>query len=480
MKILLIYPLHIRSFEQPLGILYLSAVLKQHGHETGLFKLTEEEDWNCDKKPLVVKERLLDVVNHFKPGLIGISLLSTNFYRGKLFVEWIKKNTDIRIVLGGAGPTVEPERMLNQSNADFLCVGEGEYAMLDLVKALEEERDTTNIANIWAKQNGKILKNDVRPLVEDLDTIPFPDRELIRDEFKNGNIKWVSLISSRGCPYQCSYCHNPHLQRLYHGKGQFLRKRRTEKLIEELKEVKFSYDVKGVTFSDDTFTIDTKRILEFCPAYAEEIALPFQCQTRANHVNKEVFDALKNAGCREVHMGLEAGNDYQRNQVLKRNMSKEQILTAISDAKKAGLSVVTFNIIGAPYETEETVWETINLNRLSRPDGVCHTIFMPLPASGAKEICVKEGWPIREITAGYYDEVFLEQPSIFPRKLIGYQYVFDLYVYGPRWLYPVIHLFRLLKEKCPPLDDRRLSSRIQRTVATQGINYLKKKVLPCN
>lgn len=475
MKVLLIYPLHIRSFEQPLGILYLSAVLKQHGHETNLFKLTEQEDWNCDKNPSVVEKKFLNVVNHFKPGLIGISLLSTNFYRGKLFVEWIKKNTDIKIVLGGAGPTVEPEKMLSQSEADFLCVGEGEYAMLDLVQALEEGRGTTNIANIWAKQNGKILKNDVRHLVEDLDTIPFPDRELIRNEFENQNIEWVSLISSRGCPYQCSYCHNPHLQRLYRGKGQFLRKRRVEKLIEELKEVKSNYGVKGVTFSDDTFTIDSERILKFCPVYADEIALPFQCQTRANHVSKEVLGALKNAGCREVHIGLEAGNDYQRNEILKRYMSREQILNAISDAKEAGLKVVTFNIIGAPYETEETIWDTIHLNRLSKADGVCHTIFMPLAGSEAKDICNKEGWTIREINAGYYSEVFLEQPSISPRKLIGYQYVFDLYVYCPRWLFPIIHLLRFLWETAPLIEDRRLLSRIQRTIVSQGVNYLKER-----
>jgi len=474
MKVLLVYPLHIRSFEQPLGVLYVSAVLKQHGHEIKLFKLSEQEDWNFEKEPSVVEKSFLDVVHHFNPGIIGISLLSTNFHRGQLFAEWVKKNTDIKIVLGGAGPTVEPEKMLSQSKADFLCVGEGEYAALDLVQALEERSDTTRIANIWSKRNGQILKNEVRPLVEDLDTIPFPDRELIRDEFENGNIEWTSFISSRGCPYQCSYCHNPYLQKLYRGKGRFTRIRSIEKIIEELKEVKSIYSVKRVTFSDDTFTIDPKRILEFCSFYAGEITLPFQCQTRANHVSKEIFRALKDAGCQEVHIGLEAGNDRQRNKVLKRDMSREQILTAISDAKEAGLKVATFNIIGAPYETEETVWDTIHLNRLAQPEAVYHTIFMPLTGSEAKDICVKEGWTIREINAGYYGAVFLEQPSISPRKLIAYQYVFDLYVYCPRWLYPIVHLLRFLWKTAPPTEDRRLLGRIQRTIANQGVNYLKK------
>ena len=461
MKILFVYPLHIRAFEQALGVLYVSAVLKQHGHETRLFRLNEQEDWNFEKNSPVVEKRFLDVLHHFKPDIVGMSLFITNFHRGQLFAKWIKKNTDIKIVLGGAGPTVEPERMLNQSEADFLCVGEGEYAVLDLVEAIERGGDTTHIPNIWVKQNGQIVENEVRPLVEDLDSIPFPDREVIRDEFENGNVKWASFISSRGCPYQCTYCHNPYLQKLYRNKGRFGRKRSIKNLLEEIKTVKSMYEIEGVTFSDDTFTFDSNRILEFCTAYAEQISLPFQCQTRPNHVTKEIFHALKNAGCQQVNIGLEAGNDWQRNKVLKRHMSKDQILNAISNGKDAGLKVFTFNIIGVPYETEETIWDTIRLNRLARPAGVTHTLFMPLTRSEAKDICDKEGWTIKEINAGYYDCVFLEQPSISSRKLIGYQHVFDLYVYCPRWIYPIVHLLRFLWETAPPIEDRGLFSRMQ-------------------
>ena len=98
------------------------------------------------------------------------------------------------------------------------------------------------------KQNGQIVENEVRPLVEDLDSIPFPDREVIRDEFENGNVKWASFISSRGCPYQCTYCHNPYLQKLYRNKGRFGRKRSIKNLLEEIKTVKSMYEIEGVTF----------------------------------------------------------------------------------------------------------------------------------------------------------------------------------------------------------------------------------------
>ena len=480
MKVLLVYPMHIRAFEQPLGLLYVSSVLKQYGHEIIFLKLTQQEDWTFEKDSSGVERRFIENLNHLKPSIVGISLLSTNFHRGRFFARWVKKNSDAKVVLGGAGPTVEPERMLSQSAADFLCMGEGEYATLDLVQAVEEGRDATRIANIWAKQNGNIIRNDVRPLVEELDTIPFADREFIQDEFESGNIEWANFVSSRGCPYQCTYCHNPYLQKLYRGKGRFVRKRSIENLIEELNYVKSNYGINGVTFSDDTFTIDSKRVLEFCKKYSKEIGLPFQCQTRADHVSKEILHTLKDAGCRQVNVGLEAGNVRQRNKVLKRSMSSDQILSAISDAKKVGMKVSTFNIIGAPYETEETIWETIYLNRLAQPDIATHTIFMPLAGSEAKEICVREGWNIREINEGYYGAVFLEQPSISPQKLIAYQQVFDLYVYCPRWAYPIVYLLRLLWEAAPPIENRRLLARIQRTIAHQGIFYMKKGFCPPN
>lgn len=476
MKVLLIYPLHIRSFEQPLGVLYVSSVLKQYGHEVELFRLTEQEDWNFEIDSLIVQKRFLEFVYKYKPQVIGISLLSTNFYRGVLFTQWIRKNFNIKIVLGGAGPTVEPERMLSQSEADFLCVGEGEYAALDLLEALEKGRDTKNIANIWVKEGGKIVaKNDVRPLVENLDTIPFPDRELIRDEFEKGLIEWTSFISSRGCPYKCTYCHNPYLQELYRNKGRFVRMRSVGNLLKEIKKVKSEYEMNKIVFSDDTFTLDRNRIEKFCKIYSQDIGLPFQCQTRANHVDEGILRRLKEVGCHEVHMGLEAGNDCLRNTVLRRDMSKDQILRAISAAKAVGLKVATFNLIGVPYETEETIWETISLNRMARPTYVFHTIFMPLAGSDAKKICEKEGWRIREINNGYYGSAFLEQPSISPSKLISYQQVFDLYVYCHRWLYPIISLLRIVLERAPPIENRKLLSRIHRTVAYMGVQYFKKK-----
>lgn len=475
MRVLFVYPGRIDRGEQPLGLMYLSGFLKQHGHETRLFRLRPEEDGNFNYHMPRIRERFSEELTSFNPGLIGFSVIVTVFSRAKTLAKWAKDQSNAKLVFGGANPTVEPERTLVESEADFVCVGEGEHALLDLVIALEQNRATTGIPNIWAKVDGRIYRNDVRQLVEDLDMLPWPDRELIRENFQSGDIEWASFISARGCPYQCTYCHNPYLQELYDGKGRYVRFRDVHATIAEIKNVKSRFGVSRVTFSDDTFTLNKERILQFCQIYAKEVTLPFQCQSRPNALDKEVCLALKAAGCESVHIGLEAGNDRLRNEVLKRNLSREQILSALSEARDAGLRTATFNMVGVPFETEQTIWETIRLNRIARPDVLCHTIFMPLTGSKAKQICEEKGWPMKGIDASYYHAVFLEQPSISPPKLLAYQKLFDLYVYAPKFLHPLIHALRILWEHFP--ETRKLHQRVHRTVVFQATEFLRRRYL---
>ena len=476
MRILFVYPGQIRSTEQPLGLMYVSALLKQHGHETRLFHLTSEEDFSFEARLSAIEKRFMHELTSFSPQIVGFSIIVNVFNKAKTLTELIKKYSNTKVIFGGAGPTVEPERMLVESVADMICVGEGEHAMLDVVTALAEDRDITAIPNIWCKVDGHIFRNDVRPLVEDLEQLPWPDRDLIRQQFEEGNIEWASFISARGCPYHCTYCHNPYLQELYKGKGRYVRLRNIGGLMTEIKDVVAKYNPPRITFSDDTFTLSKQRIIEFCHTYAREIALPFQCQTRANHLDREICQALKHAGCEGVSIGIEAGSDYIRNQIYERNLSQEEIISAFSNARKVGLKANSFNMIGAPFEREENIWETIELNRLIRPDLIMHTIFMPFSGSKAKRICEEQGWVIRPPTKPYYGEVTLEQPSISPRRLLSYQEMFDLYVYGNKLLYPLFHVLQVLREHFP--EGRKLQHRIYRTAVHQSVQLLRRLCLP--
>ncbi len=172
MRVVLVYPGRIDRGEQPLGLMYLSAFLKQHGHETRLFRLRLEEDANFNYYMSGVRERFSKEVTSFKPGLIGFSVIATVFPRAKILARWAKELSNTKLVFGGANPTVEPERTLVESEGDFVCVGEGEHALLDLVTALEEGEATNGIPNIWASVDRRIYRNDVRPLVEDLESLP--------------------------------------------------------------------------------------------------------------------------------------------------------------------------------------------------------------------------------------------------------------------------------------------------------------------
>ena len=467
---MLVYPQPINASEQPLGVLYIGALLRQHGHEVDLFYLTAEEDHYPHAWGKAIS-RWEERLSMFRPGVIGFSVIVTAFARSLALAQHAKERCSAPIVFGGANPTVEPERTIAEPAVDMVCVGEGEHAMLELVTALEQGEDTSGIANIWVKRDGEIIRNEVRPLVEDLDSLPYPDRSLIAEEMLNGRVRRASFITSRGCPYQCAYCHNPYLQELYRGKGRFVRFRSADSVIDEIKQVTSSYGVAGVTFSDDTFTLNRKRTLEFCQAYQQEVGLPFLCQTRANHADEPILVALKEAGCEEVHIGLESGNDRLRNEVLYRQMERDDIIRTFALARQLGIRASSFNMIGIPFETERTLWDTIDLNRQVRPDKLIHTIFAPLAGSRAKEICEENGWQMAEINASYYTHAFLKQPSISSRKLIGYQYVFDLYVYASKFLYPIIHLVRFLWEHVP--GGRSLHHRLYRASVFQTTSLLR-------
>lgn len=478
MRVLFVYPGQISSEEQPLGLMYVSAVLKQHGHETRLFHLIKGEGTSFQTHFSAVEKRFVNELAVFSPQIVGFSVIVTEFEKAKILAEIVKKYSKAKIVFGGAGPTVEPERMLTESSADMVCVGEGEYAMLDVVNTLMEDGDFASIPNIWAKINGRIFRNEVRLLVEDLERLPWPDRDLIYQEFKDNKLEWVSFISARGYPYHCTYCHNPYLQEIYRGKGRYVRFRKTDNVIAEIKNLTARYKVSRLTFSDDTFTLNKQRIIEFCNVFASNIGLPFQCQTRANHLDAEVCQALKNANCEEVHIGVESGNDYISNQIWERNISRQDIISSFYHARKAGLKTASFNIIGALFETEQTIWDTIKLNRLIRPNKLIHTIFLPLSGSKAKRICQEKGWSMRPPNASYYNEIFLEQPSISPSKILYYQKMFDLYVYGNKIFYPLFHIIQVLEEHFP--KGKKLYHRIYRSAVSYISSLLKKMTAKLN
>ncbi|MDO8646828.1 MAG: radical SAM protein, partial [Candidatus Diapherotrites archaeon] len=378
MNVLFIYPNITGQLHSPLGITSLSAVLKSAGHETMLFDTT----WGYDK------EGLFRAIKEFKPKLICFSVRNNDYFFALGIAKEIKRSHAIPIIFGGPQATLNPKRLIAEDCIDFVCIGEGEYALKELAEKLEKKKSTCNIKNVWAKKNGKVFQNQVRSLIQNLDELPFPDWQMLDKRHLEGKSTFF-LIGSRGCPYQCTYCANHAFQKIYQDKGNYVRYKSPKKVIEEIKEAKKSIKISWVNFDDDTFTLNKKWLKEVCELYKKEINLPFSINGRANTIDLEILQILKDSGCWSISIGLEEGNEKIRNEVLKRNMKTETIIKAFNDAKRLGIKTYAFNMVGLPFETEKTIFETIELNRQCRPDAIQVSIFSPYEGTELHEMCAK-------------------------------------------------------------------------------------------
>jgi radical SAM superfamily enzyme YgiQ (UPF0313 family) len=371
---------------EPHGILRLSAALKQAGHRTDMVVATEED-------PVEAAFRL-------KPDVVGFSVY-TGTQRYYLDVNRrIKAQLDVFSIMGGPHPTFFPE-MIEEEGVDAICIGEGEYATVDLLNALENGDPVESIPNWWIKSDGHIHRNGLRPLVTDLDELPFPDRELLYGAHPlSGGRKLKPFITGRGCPYNCSFCFNEAYSDLYGGKGRRTRRRSVENVIRELKEVRERHPLDFVLFLDDTFIINRKWLQELAVRYKEEVGLPFWCQVRPNLVTEEKIALFKDMGCVSVSFGVETANDRLRYEILNRQITKEQILKASRILRQYGIKYSTNNMLGLPTGGLETDLETLDLNIQCRADYVNVFLYQPYPKTKLGEMALREG-----LMTGTFDDL---------------------------------------------------------------------------
>jgi radical SAM superfamily enzyme YgiQ (UPF0313 family) len=357
----------------------------------------------------------------------------------------LKQKHDFFAVFGGPHPTFFPE-MIEESGVDAICVGEGEGALLELVENLATGRSISKIENLWVKTNGEITRNPVRPLIQDLDKLPLPDHELFRRAIPN-RIWYACVLTGRGCPYNCTYCFNHAFRELYRGKGKYIRRRSVDNVIRELRDLKKHPCYRFVKFADDTFTLQHDWLEEFCPRYQEEIGLPFSCLTRANHVNPKILQMLKAAGCYKITLGLEAGDDTVRNDILKRNMSKEELLQAAAWIKEQGIYLQTGNMLGIPGGSLEADFETLRLNLQCGTDYSGVTLLQPYHRTEmyehAKSLDMID--PAPRVDGSSYRGISMLRFKSDKEKVMteNLQKLFPFVVSFP-WLYPVVkYLIRM-------------------------------------
>lgn len=361
-----------------MGIMCLSSALKKAGHETDLI---------C-----FAKENFLEKLKEMKPNIVAYSL-TTGMHQEYISINReIKKNFKVYSVFGGPHPTFYPE-MIKEEGVDAICIGEGEEAFVEFVNRLRDKKSIDNVKNFWIKKGKRIIKNSLRKLTENLDKLPFADRELIYNKdsfFKELEIK--RFMAGRGCPFQCTYCFNRQYNLLYKDRGKIVRHRSVDNVIKEILEIREKYLLKTVKFIDDTFNINPVWLKEFCEKYKEKINLPFICNIRADLINHEIVSQLKNANCIIVYLGIETGNEKVREKILERNMSNEQILNACKLLKKAGIKIVAQNMLGLPGEDIGGTFETILFNSKCRVDFPGFSIFQPYPDTALTNYAIRKGF----------------------------------------------------------------------------------------
>ena len=360
---------------EPLGLMQLIAIAKKLGHQCYFAAYKDKKFFSLVKK--------------VKPDMVAISIMSISDRSSKEIIKEIKRyNPGIFVLVGGPHPTYYPDFIKN-SLADAICVGEGDEAFADVLRALTRNKSIQKIPNIYTRNS----QNPPRPLIENLDKLPFPDRDLIYQNSELGRMKLKSFMATRGCPYDCSYCFNNAYKKLYRGKGKILRRRSVESLIEEIEWVQVNYPLEIIRFGDDNFVEgETEWLEEFVRKYSQRIKLPFYCLLRPNVVTPRLAKLLKKAGCVSVATSIETGNERLRTQLLNRLVTDKQIISACKILVKNGIKTYTNIMLGLPETTINDELDSIKLAVRSKTTCAAFTIFTPFPGTALYNYCQEKNY----------------------------------------------------------------------------------------
>jgi len=366
--------LFISSECELLSFEYLAAALKSGGHEVELLldpRLFDNELLAIKPLAGIFDSSFLicDKVARLSPDLIGFSVAADNFNWAKNLALRLKTVSSAPIVFGGIHPTLAPEEVIKHDFVDYLCVGEGEAAVVDLADSLERGADTSAIPNIWARAGNRVFRNAPRKLIMDLDSIPFPDKglyERLYEKFMRG----YKIIASRGCPYSCSYCAAHQISGLYSAHGVFYRKRSPENVVGELKDAKERFNVRMVRFFDEVFTADKVWLRQFAELYKKHVALPYFCFVHPNNADEETVSLLETSGCATAFMGFGTFSEEVRADILRRRYTNEKVRRLINIFVKSRIYLIVDFILGIPGQTMDEVIKMAHFFNENRPDAV--------------------------------------------------------------------------------------------------------------
>ena len=372
--------LFIDFYIENLGVQALSAFLKQRGHEVSLIQLG-----NTNLESTVTfsgHSQVIDLIRRDRIDIVGFSVFTDAFQATVGLAKRLKTACPgLAVVCGGVHATLDPESLLDEGCIDYVVVGEGEHALSELLDSLNggapSLRSIQNLA--YRDQEGRLVRNGVRPLTQDLDSLPVPDKDL----YPEVNKRLYLISTGRGCPRRCLYCVNSAINMLYAG-DRIVRRRSADHVLAELRRAKDS--IRRICFMDEMFTSSRVWLKEFCGRYKAEIGRPFMCQTYPSLLDEEIVAMLKDAGLYTIHFGVQTANESFRTRVLRRSYSNGELIALADLLHKHSLAFVVDHMLALPFETPKDQEDAIALYARMMPTRLLVFFTTVYPNTGLQRL----------------------------------------------------------------------------------------------
>jgi radical SAM superfamily enzyme YgiQ (UPF0313 family) len=387
------------GFVPPTSLLVVAALLEREGVEVDLIDMEAEG---------LSYEDTLERIRLFTPDLLGFTVTSWSFHS---VIRWIKKfkaDCAIPVLVGGEHLRLYPEETMSHEAIDFCITGEAELPLPEFISAFREGRSFHGIRSLCFRENGQVVIDRTIRYVEDINSIPFPARHLIKNERYENVLSrkknFTAIITSRGCPFNCAFCTHNH---------QKYRARSPENVVDEIEFNLKNFNIREFDIYDSTFTADEKRVIRICEEIRRrKLAVGFTVRSRVDIVSREMIDSLKSAGCHTILYGIESSNpDILK--MMNKQISLDQVMKTVSYTKQRGMKALGFFLFGFPGETRQTIEETIRFSLALPLDYALYSILLPMPDTDIYTYYREHG------LGDYWKEYTLDEASVGLIEFIG-------------------------------------------------------------
>lgn len=401
----------------PINIALLASYLREFGYEPFIYDL----DWfggSIDEMARLILSR--------DPDIVGFTCLTPRIEVTLSIAAKIKEfNPEVKIVIGGAHVNAVREQSLYTRDIDYAIYAEGEDALVELIKTLEDNGDVSKVRNLIYRKNERIITNPARPFIQDIDKLPFPAWDLLNlEDYKDPAVFsgiHMGVMTTRGCPWNCVFCSSGVVW------GRNVRFRSAENVADELEYIVVKLGITNVMFYDDIFTLNKMRFLKICQEIMKrKLNLRYYCQLRVDTIDEEVACGLAESGCITAALGIESG-DEEILKTLKKGFNKSQVYKAVDVLKSAGVPILASYILGSPGETHESIKKTFEFARELDIEQAKFMICTPFPGTDLFKMAVEKGILSNNLTPTecsnitYYQHVAANLSKVSDEELKRYQ-----------------------------------------------------------